>query len=135
MLDKSKKNILLTNYVNTFYKDVDYLDIHFGTKKLQKQCSSLEECTKKWGSECAKLIMRRLDDALASNNLQVLKSVHRRCHALTGDREGQWSLDVKHPFRLIFVPANDPIPKKQDGSLLLEYITVIKILEVIDTHG
>jgi proteic killer suppression protein len=38
------------------------------------------------------------------------------------------------PWRLIFEPANDPVPKKPDGGLDWTQVTVIRILEVRDYH-
>ena len=111
------------------------MDIQFRTTKLQKRCNSLKEAQKVWGETCGKLVMRRLDEMLAADNLHVLRKVHRRCHALTGNREGQWSVDLEHPRRLVFEPANDPLPLCEDGSLDLQNVTIVRILEVGDTHG
>jgi len=109
--------------------------IYFASNKLQKQCSSLKKSQKKWGVESGKLIMRRLDEILASNNLEILKAIHPRCHPMTGDRKGKWSVDLKHPYRLYFVIANDPIPTLKDGSVDCKKVTKIKIIEVEDPHG
>ena len=53
---------------------------------------------------------------------------------MTGDRAGQLSVDLKHPYRLYFFPANDPIPKTKDGGLDWCKITEIEIIEIIDPH-
>jgi hypothetical protein len=58
-----------------------------------------------------------------------------RCHELTGDRSGQLSLDLDGPYRLIFVPANEPVPLKADGGLDRTRVTAIEIIGVEDTHG
>lgn len=79
--------------------------------------------------------MRRLHEIRAADNLQILKQVHPRCHALGEDRRGQWSVDLKHPYRLFFEPANDPLPKLKGGGLDLERVTAIIILQVEDPHG
>ena len=57
-----------------------------------------------------------------------------RCHQLSGDRAGQFAVDVRHPFRLIFEPAHDPVPRKEDGGIDLTRVTAIRILEVTDYH-
>ena len=57
-----------------------------------------------------------------------------RCHPLSGNRDGQLSVDLKHPYRLLFIPANDPIPVTQDGGLNWAKVTEIEIVEIIDTH-
>jgi hypothetical protein len=64
------------------------------------------------------------------------KSPPARCHALTeGQRSGQLSVDLDHPYRLIFIPDHDPIPMLDDGGLDCSQVTAIKILGVEDTHG
>jgi len=57
-----------------------------------------------------------------------------RCHPLSGDRDGQLSVDLEHPYRLLFIPANDPIPVTQDGGLDWTKVTEIEIVEITDTH-
>lgn len=50
------------------------------------------------------------------------------------DRALQLSLDLDHPYRLIFEPANEPIPTKPDGGLDWNKVTAVRILGVEDTH-
>ena len=57
-----------------------------------------------------------------------------RCHPLSGDRDGQLSVDLEHPYRLLFIPANDPIPLTQDGGLDWTKVTEIEIVDIVDTH-
>lgn len=57
-----------------------------------------------------------------------------RCHPLSGDRDGQLSVDLEHPLRLLFIPANDPIPLTQDGGLDWTKVSEIEIVEITDTH-
>ena len=109
--------------------------IVFATKKLKKQCSSSKEAQKTWGTQRGKLVMRRLDEILDSDNLGILTLVHPRCHALTGDRKGKWSVDLEHPYRLLFQVENDPIPALEDGGVDIKQVTEVMILGVEDTHG
>jgi proteic killer suppression protein len=53
---------------------------------------------------------------------------------LTGNRARQLSLDLDHPYRLIFEPAHNPIPRKDDGGLDWSKVTAIIIIGVEDTH-
>jgi len=57
-----------------------------------------------------------------------------RCHELTGDRAGQLSVDLKHPYRLLFIPANDPIIRKSDNGLDWSAVTEVEIIDIDDTH-
>jgi plasmid maintenance system killer protein len=81
------------------------------------------------------LIRRRLDELRAAEVLEDLRNLPGpRCHELRGDRAGQISVDLDHPYRLIFEPADDPVPRKPDGGLDWRSVTAVRILEVTDTH-
>ena len=45
-----------------------------------------------------------------------------------------FAIDLVHPFRLVFEPNHDPLPRRKDGGIDLEQVTAIKILEVVDYH-
>ena len=91
------------------------------------------------GKNRAKKIKIRLSELRAARSLADFlppKSGPSRCHELTGGkRAGQLSVDLDHPYRLIFVPDHDPIPTLDDGGLDWSQVTSIKILGVEDTHG
>jgi hypothetical protein len=64
------------------------------------------------------------------------KSGPSRCHELTkGKKAGQLSVDLDHPYRLIFVPCHNPLPLRTDGGLDWAKVTAITIIGVEDTHG
>ena len=109
--------------------------IVFRSSKLGKLCNSLKKAQRAWGTRGGKLVMRRLDEIKAADNLKILKAVHTRCHPLKGNRKGQWSVDLEHPYRLIFEPANEPLPLHEDGGLDIERVTAVRIIAVEDTHG
>jgi len=112
------------------------LNILFQTKKFQKECNDFKRLQKKYGQRSAKLIRRRLDDLRAAEVLADIGHLPpARCHELGGDRNGQLAVDLDHPYRLIFEPANDPIPRKQDHGLDRARVTVILIIGVEDYHG
>ena len=108
--------------------------IIFKSNKLKKCCEDINLATKEWGLEIAKKIIQRLNEIQAAECLSDLTTVPpTRFHPLEGNREGQYAVDVKHPFRLIFcgVDGND---KKYNCSNKSK-ITRVKILEVKDYHG
>jgi hypothetical protein len=55
-------------------------------------------------------------------------------HQLKGERQGQISLDLDHPYRLLITVANTPVPQKDNGSINLSKVTAVMVLEVKDTH-
>ena len=50
------------------------------------------------------------------------------------DRKDEFAVDLVHPYRLVFRPDHDPVPRKDDGGIELEAITAIEIVEVVDYH-
>jgi len=56
------------------------------------------------------------------------------CHELTGQNAGFLAVDVSANYRLIFQPAEDPPPLKDDGGLDWSAVTEILILDIVDYH-
>ena len=111
------------------------MDIVFKTSKLQKECNDFRLLQKVYGERRARLIRRRLDELRAANNLAEISHLPPpRMHQLKGERQGQISLDLDHPYRLLITVANNPVPKKENGSINLSKVTAIMILVVEDTH-
>lgn len=111
------------------------MDIVFENSDFENQCNNHKLLVRKHGSKRAKKIQQRLDDLHAASSLRDMRMAPGRCHELKGDRAGYLSLDVDHPHRLIFEPANDPIPQKVDGGLNWKNVTAVRIIGIEDTHG
>ncbi len=106
------------------FEDVDF----------PEQCNNDKLLKRYQGELRAKKIRRRLDDLKAASTLSAMKSLPGRCHELKGDHHGLLSLDLDHPWRLIFAPADVPPAIKNDGGLDWENVQVVKILRIEDTH-
>jgi plasmid maintenance system killer protein len=115
------------------------MDISFKNTKLEKSFNEGRQLIRIYGNLRAKKIQIRMKELRAAQSLKDFwppKSPPGRCHELTeGQRSGQLSVDLDHPYRLIFVPHHDPIPRLADGGLDWSKITAIKIVGVEDTHG
>jgi plasmid maintenance system killer protein len=110
------------------------MDIVFENSKFASECNNQRLLEKRHGKDRAKRIKRRLDDLRAADVLDDMRSLPGRCHELLHDRAGQLSLDLDHPYRLIFEPADEPIPTKLDGGLDWTKVTAVRILGVENTH-
>ncbi len=70
----------------------------------------------------AELIHLRIDQLNAAETVEEMINFSiGRCHQLNGNREGQYALDLVHPYRLIFVKIDDRIQ-------------IVKIIEIVDYH-
>lgn len=111
------------------------MNIIFKTSKLQKIMNSQEKSIREYGSLRAGLLGRRLDTLKGADNLEAIRHLPQmRCHELTKNLKGQLSVDLDHPYRLLFTVANDPIPKRPDGGLDWREVTAICVIGIEDTH-
>lgn len=111
------------------------MDILFATKRLEKQLGSDGARVKAFGAETAKVLRRRLDQLRAAEALEVMRTLPGRCHELSQDRRGELAVDLRGPYRLIFEPADNPPPVREDGGLDWVRVKAVRILEVEDYHG
>lgn len=113
------------------------MHITFSSKKLAKQMNDEKAMVKAFGAQSARKIQKVLTQLYAAPNLGIFAppySPPHRCHELTGNRKGQLSVDVAHPYRLIFESADNPLPMREEGGLDWGKVTIIKIKGVENTH-
>ncbi len=112
------------------------MNIAFRSNKLRKEYSEARRLIQEHGPRCAKLIQQRLAELEAAPTLATMRDLPgARCHELHGDKQGILSVDLEHPYRLLFIPDHDPVPIREDaGGLDWDKITAIMILGKHDTH-
>jgi len=110
------------------------LDVIFADKKLEEIFSDERKLKKNFNRVSEKIKARMYEFRRATNLSEISEKPPPRRHELTGDRKGKFAVDLIHPYRLIFAPANEPLPLKADGGLDLTKTTIIKIIEVVDYH-
>jgi proteic killer suppression protein len=109
--------------------------ILFKTAKLEKECRNEKLMARRFGTTRTRLLKRRLSELAAAPALQDLRNLPQaRCHELKGNLKGFLSVDLDHPYRLVFEPLHNPLPKKSDGGLDWTKVTEITIVGVEDTH-
>jgi proteic killer suppression protein len=113
--------------------------VQFSNKKLKRAIEDDAERTKRYGPEMAKKIKLRMDALVAADTLAVFlpsKSGPERCHELKGDLAGTFSMDLKHPYRLLFWPIDMPEGlEAADEKQRWQAINAVEIISIEDTHG
>lgn len=110
------------------------MKLYFKNNKLQKICNNSSRAVKSLGSECARKLQQRLLELSAARSCEdVSRLPPPRCHELTGDKKGVFSVDLTHPYRLLFVPLDEDA-KRDDGGYDWSKITEIQIIDIQDTH-
>ena len=111
------------------------IEISWSQNKLEKACTSDKRGQREWGAEHWRLLRRRLASLRAAPTLEEMKGVPGNCHPLHEDRRDQFAISLWGPYRLIFVPDHDPIPRLDDGGIDRTLVAQILITEVTDYHG
>lgn len=110
------------------------MEIHFKTKKLQKQLSDPVQMQRAYGGLSRK-INQRIEELKAADNLAIMISIPAaRCHELEGKRSGELAVDVSGNCRLVFEPFHNPVPEKEDGGLDWERVLKVQINKIEDYH-
>lgn len=109
--------------------------IYFRTKKLQKVCSEKRVMQKQLGEGMARRLQQRMAELKAAEVLADISHLPPpRCHELKNDRAGQFSVDLEHQYRLFFIPADEPVPYREDGGIDLVQVKEIEIIDIDDPH-
>ena len=115
------------------------MNVFISNKKLKRTIEDDDECRKRFGADMAKKIRQRMGALLAAESLAVFwppGSGPERCHELKGDLKGTFSMDLKQPYRLLFIAIDVATEEKiEDEKQRWESIKSIEITSIEDTHG
>jgi len=110
------------------------MKLTYKTKKLEKKLTDDIELIKAYGTS-AKKIRQRILELKAAEHLGVIATLPAlRLHPHKGKNKGLWSIDIHKNWRILFELDHEPIPKKEDGSIAIQEITIIKITSIEDPH-
>lgn len=111
------------------------MEITFAKSKLQKLCNSALKLRGEYGPRMAGLIQQRLAELADAETLDEMRHiVGARCHELTENFKGYLAVDLVHPDRLVFEPADEPVPRKDDGGLDWTRVKHIQIFGIGNYH-
>ena len=108
------------------------MEIKFSDKKLRELCEKQAAAVKKLGDASARKLRARLADLAAASRVTDLVAGHP--HPLKGERLGQFAVDLAGGWRLVFAPANDPVPRRGDASIDWSAVTIVCIEYIGDYH-
>jgi proteic killer suppression protein len=105
------------------------MDTEYSGDEICKLCQDHKYSVRKIGPMMTLKLEQRIKEISAADSLAVLKLLPGlHCHNLSGDRIGQWAVNLKQPKRLVFLPS-----WKDDGRKV-EEVTKITLLEIVDYH-
>jgi len=108
--------------------------IYYEHRQLQKATSEYRAAVREWGNENASKLFRLIQQLQAASTLSEMYNVPgARFHSLTGDRKGQFAMDLKHPKRLIIKPT-EPVPRTPDGGIDVSRVIEILVIKVEEDY-
>ena len=111
------------------------MEIYAANQKLTKLLASEKKLIRKHGAKMAAVIMQRIDDLRMCDNLSQVFDLSGNHHPLVKDRKGTWACHLTGNYRLIYTPANEPLPLKENNELIYEQVTEIIIVDIrVDYH-
>jgi proteic killer suppression protein len=79
------------------------LEFKFKTKHLKKCYEEHQRAVREFGEDVARKYIQRINLIGSTPDFDQLKSLPGlRCHALTGNRQGQYAINLNGFYRLIF---------------------------------
>lgn len=108
------------------------------SKKLKRDIEDDARRQKRFGTEMANKIKLRMTALSAAESLEEFwppYSGPERCHELKGDLAGFFSMDLKHPYRLLFIPGSLTETEFENEKQRWQSIKSIEITSIEDTHG
>lgn len=110
------------------------MNILYKHEDIKKVCLESREAKRLYDATIVRQLQKRLYQLTAFRSLADVGTLFH-LHELSGNRDGQLAVNLTGKYRLIFEPANQPLPKKKDGGLDRTRVTEITIIEVVNYHG
>ncbi len=107
------------------------------TKRQEKQTKDLATLRRAFGKS-GEEIANCLNVLKAADTLQELLSLppalNHRCHELHKNLKDTFSMDLVHPYRLLFRPE-EPIPRRSDNVIDYVQVRIVAVKELYEnTH-
>ena len=86
------------------------LDITYKNRKIERICTNAKVADREYGSQMSAKIHMRIDEIRAVDTVEEMIQFRiGRCHALKGNRKGQYAVDLELPYRLVFTKHGNEI--------------------------
>lgn len=104
------------------------MDLTYKTDKLKNFCENpnyKNELTKKYGADVAKRLPQRIKELKSFNTLNdVPTNPPYRRHKLSGNRNGEFAINITAQYRLVF--------RHKDNNIMIEDLREIKKIEIME---
>jgi len=113
----------------------DIIDIEWADRKLQRASLKERDGRRRLGADRWPAFKRRLRALEVAESLSDVMQAPGKFHPYRADKAGEWGTSLSPNWRLVFEPADDPLPRLPDGGVDVANIRRVRILRVEDYHG
>lgn len=111
------------------------MEVYAKNSRVEKTLLSEKAARRAYGDMLGRLVLLRVQQLRALNNLAEILTLPLDFHSLGGDRKGQWSIKVLKNHKMVFIEAMDELAYLPDGAVDLSKITRVCIIEAcVDYH-
>ena len=110
------------------------MEIEYRNKKVKKQCTELKQAQRDFGPKIARKLLKLLKllnfIECAESLSSVINNRIYNFHALKGDRNGEYALDVdgrRSPYRLIVTFESSGINDVFSNSIIIQSIEIEEV--------
>jgi toxin HigB-1 len=111
------------------------IQILWSDKKLRKAQRSDAAGRRLWGVDRWAALKRRIRTLESADTLADVRGQAGKFHALSANLAGEWAATLTPNWRIVFEPADEPLPTLADGGLDPAKVTTVRILRIEDYHG
>jgi len=111
------------------------MEVLYKNKQLQKYAEDGIYSVRKLGQIRSEKYLQRISDLIDANTLEDVRNLPGNYHELSANRKGQWAVSLDGPYRLIFIPHEDPIPVDENGKYVWIEIKGVEIEKIENYHG
>ena len=98
------------------------MEVTFRTRKLKREYREYARAVKSYGTEVARKYVQRIDIIKQVRNIEeLIRLPGLRCHALKGDRHGQYAVKLTGFYRLIFTLKGESLEIAQIEEVSKHY--------------
>ena len=113
----------------------DVIEIEWSDRKLQRAATTDRGGQRMLGSDRWSAFKRRLRTLEVADCLDDVREAPGKFHPLSADKAGAWAASLSANWRLVFEPADNPLPTLPDGGLDIRSVRSVRIVRVEDYHG
>ncbi len=107
----------------------------YRTRTLEKACNLQKDGDRLWGRQIAGKVRLRIEQIRGADVLAQLRLIPgARFHQLTGDRAGQYAMDLTKNWRIIVEPWDELGAGVIVGEFSESAIDALRIYDVEDYH-